>query len=82
MPKKLSLEEEFDRILDNDRLSMDEKLLALSRAILKRRPKKVRGWSSLLRRVADYIDTLPEPVELSARAIAGLIELNGVLETK
>jgi hypothetical protein len=82
MPKKLPLEVEFDRIMDNDRLSMDEKLLALVRAILKHKPKKARGWSALLRRIADYIDTLPEPVELSAKAIAGLIELNGILRTK
>lgn len=82
MPKKLSLEKEFDHIFDNEKLSTDEMILALVRAIVKHRPKKVRGWATLLRRIADYIDTLPEPVELSAKAIAGFIELNGILDNK
>lgn len=76
MPKKLSMEEQFSRVLEDEALSNDEKLLAIAKIILNHRPKKIRGWASLLRHIADYIDTLPEPVELSAKAIAGLIELD------
>jgi hypothetical protein len=72
----MSMEEGFDAILGDETLSKDAKLLALGKLILKHKPKNNRGWAPLLRRIADYIDSLPEHVELSSKAIAGLIELD------
>jgi len=70
------MEEAFDAILEDEKLSKEEKLLALAKVVMKHRPKSNRGWAPLLRRIADYIEAQPEPVELSVKAVAGLLELD------
>lgn len=68
------LEEAFDELLDRDTLPTVEECAQL---IQRYAPKNFKGWSALLRRIADYIDAQPETVWLTAKQVGALMSLIG-----
>lgn len=69
-----SLESDLDELLNKQPPPSVEEC---ARVMLKYM-EKIKDAPAVLRRLADYIEARPEPVELSAKAIAGLLELNNL----
>ena len=68
------LEEAFDELLDRDTKPTIEECAKL---IQQYAPKNFKGWSALLRQVADYIDAQPETVWLTSKQVGALMSLIG-----
>lgn len=69
-----TLEDKLTDLLDAD-LSREETVCQAAKLFLQHGPKKLDGWGNHLRRIADYIDSLPRPIELSAKEVGVLISL-------
>lgn len=72
-----TLEDKLTELLDAG-LSREETAIQAAKLFLEHLPKKQERWGDFLRRVADYIDSLPKPMMLSSKQIGALIELWGL----
>lgn len=70
---KNTLEKDFDRLLTQEPIPTVEQC---ARIVMKHAPKNPKNWSIMLRRLADYVDALPEPVELNPKALLDIIKLS------
>lgn len=68
-----TLEDKLTELLDAG-LSREETANRAVKLFLQHGPKHLDGWGNFLRRIADYLDSLPS-IELSAKEVGVLISL-------
>ena len=60
---------------DLDKLLQGNPTTAECAKVIQRHAKKVEDWPAVLRKVADYIEKLPRPIEISEREVKAMVEL-------
>lgn len=63
-----TLEQELDALMETPRPTA-----AQAAKVIQRHMKRVRDWPGVLRRLADYIEQRPRPIEISHREVVSLV---------